>query len=94
MKLVSLKFVGGTPPIPGFRELGKGPYEKWTAHVRGPHILIVSPPGWQLGKADSGETRTAHELPRALCILQWEFAPGDDLGNTAKWSPEEDKPKK
>lgn len=87
MKLTSLRFLTGNPPLPGFREIGKGQYERWTVHVRGPAVFLVSPPGWHLGKPASGSNRVAHEVPRTSCAITWDIEDGEDLKATGTWSP-------
>lgn len=89
MKLFSLKFKTGNPPIPGFRELGQksSQYEFWTAHVRGSSVLLVSPPGWRLNKPPEGDEITVYEVPRSECYICWKVDAVGDLDSMQKWSP-------
>lgn len=62
-------------------------YKDWRIHVRGPSVFFISPPGWQIGKAASGSTRIAYELPRTHCYLGWDMEPGDKLDGVSKYDP-------
>lgn len=53
----------------------------WRILLRGPAVLLVSPPGWEPGVAPPMRKGTAvaiYELPRSQCVLRWEGADGID----------------
>jgi len=66
---------------------GVGSWAKWTVHVRGPSVFLVSAPGWRPGAQPEGTARQVFEIPRSHCHLQWEFDVADKLEDVVKWSP-------
>lgn len=55
----------------------------WTVTVRGPLVYIVSPPGWQPGKAAEGTKRQVAQLAASQCLIEYEIDEGEkpeDLG--------------
>ena len=62
----------------------------WRIFVRGPAVLLVSPPGWSQGLARalwSGTAVSIYEIDRRNCVLRWEGL--DEIDSIQKYdSPE------
>lgn len=95
MKLKSISF----PDIPQLGNIGHiqlaSPPEKlrgWTIAVRGPAVFLISPKGWEPGKAFAVLDRTgdqvAFELARSDCKLVWGGAGIGEIDGVAKWTGE------
>lgn len=70
-------------------EPGRHGLAGWTAHVRGPSVFIVSPPGWKLGVPREqwpvDGDRTLFDFPRSQVILQWR-GKLEEMESVQKWS--------
>lgn len=99
MKLVSIHPLQALA-LPGIRasatmtmKLEEWSAKGWDIHVRGPAVLFVAPPEFQLrdgnGKeiGPAGKDRRVYEVPRSLLNLGWDMAPGDKLEDVSKYSP-------
>jgi hypothetical protein len=64
-------------------EPGKGSFADWFAHVRGPSVFLVSPPGFM--QEDGSPRRRVYEFPRAHCHLGWDVNQADQPPTS--WSP-------
>ncbi|MGN6107242.1 MAG: hypothetical protein ACTHU0_19195 [Kofleriaceae bacterium] len=102
-KLIGIT-MSAAPPLPGLRagtlttiRIGDvhSPLSRWQFHVRGPSVLLVSPPGWQPGKDERewepGGARVIYELPRQGCNLHWS-GEAADIGALTNYSPPGDAP--
>lgn len=60
----------------------------WRAHVRGPAVYLVSPPGWTNGRNPSGFDKdgpcTIVELPRTECYLKFRGQSASDIDALVK----------
>lgn len=57
----------------------------WRVAIRGPAVFLISPCGWEPGKAlpllDKSGPRRIVEVPRSECVMQWET---DDVAEIEK----------
>lgn len=65
---------------------GKEGFRDWFAHVRGPSVFLVSPPGFMQDDPKS-QARRVYEVPRSHCHLGWDVDDGDTLQSLVNWSP-------
>lgn len=57
----------------------------WSFHVRGPSVIIETPPGWQRGtNVRAGSDRTLCEIPRTQCYLEWRCSSGENVDGITK----------
>lgn len=71
------------PGLPGLRQSTintirtsdtTGPWVGWEFEVDGASLLMISPPGWQAGKAERiGDKVTVYEVSKALAAIAWEY---------------------
>ena len=87
------------PGLPGLRQSTintirtsdtSGPWVGWSFEVDGPSLLMISPTGWQAGKAERvGDKVTVYEVSKALAAIAWEYEPAvnhhDSLGQPLRW---------
>ncbi len=76
------------PGLPGLRQSTintirtsdtSGPWVGWSFEVDGPSLLMISPTGWQAGKAERvGDKVTVYEVSKALAAIAWEYEPAAD----------------
>ena len=61
----------------------------WHISIRGPAVCLVSPPGWALNRPleslDKTGPRRVFELPRAMCVLQWETNDPDEVDKLQRY---------
>lgn len=90
------------PGLPGLRQSTintirtsdtSGPWVGWSFEVDGASLLMISPPGWQAGKAErTSDKVTVYEVSKALAAIAWEYEPAvdhgadsDGLGHPLRW---------